>query len=189
MRKGSLLALAALLLGAGPVHAQATISEGMSPGQVRAAFGEPATVRTAGEWSYWYYHNGCPRRCGSDDVVFFQGDRVVAAVLRTGARRFAGPRADRALEAAGGTAERQRREGGGVYVEPSEPVTVGGVRIETAPARTVVVDAEVEGAVDLRVDGEPETSVDRVHERNVERARERESSVDRARRLREERRP
>jgi hypothetical protein len=126
-----LLAGLALLLAASPANAQATISEGMTTDQVRATFGAPATTRAAGEWTYWYYHNGCPRRCGSDDVVFFRGDRVVAAVLRTGARRFSGPAADRALEAAGATAD---RDGAGMYLPAAETVTVGGVRMESAPA-------------------------------------------------------
>ncbi len=126
MKKQLLTAAAALLVAAGPAHAQATISEGMSAEQVRGAFGAPATTRAAGDWTYWYYHNGCPRRCGSDDVVFFRGDRVIAAVLRTPARRFAGPRADRALEAADRDGAHRPAEG--------EPVVVGEVRVEGRPA-------------------------------------------------------
>ncbi len=198
------LLLAALLLAAlpaPPAHAQSTITEGMTPEQVSAAFGVPATVRTAGDWSYWYYHNGCPRRCGSDDVVFFREQRVVAAVLRTSARRFSGPAAHRALEAASDLPD---REAAGVYLPAAAPVRVGGVRVESAPAEVIVVR---EGAVtgsDLAVPadsaipadsaaapplGEAESSVDRAHQRNLERAAERESAVDRARRLRDERRP
>ncbi len=94
------LFVALLLLASAPVQAQSVISQGMTPEQVRETFGAPATTRTSGEWTYWYYHNGCPNRCGSDDVVFFREERVVAAVLRTRARRFSGPRADDALGAA-----------------------------------------------------------------------------------------
>jgi hypothetical protein len=193
--KTILLVAAALLFAAPPANAQRTISEGMSAEQVRAVFGAPATVRTAGEWTYWYYHNGCPRRCGSDDVVFFRDQRVVAAVLRTAARRFAGPAAAPALEAAGGL---EPGDGVGMYLPARDPVTVGGVRVESVPAGVIVVPAEptvvnAEPTVgaDLLVEtqAEPETSVDRAHQRNLERAEERESAVDRARRIRDERQP
>jgi hypothetical protein len=192
MQKTILLAAAAILLAAGPAPAQATISEGMSGAQVRAAFGAPATTRAAGDWTYWYYHNGCPRRCGSDDVVFFRDDRVIAAVLRTPARRFSGPPADRALDAAGATAD---REGTGMYIPAaSAPVTVGGVRVESVrpeefivgpggATEFVVSPPETEPA-DEGADA-PTTSVDRAHERNLERAQERETATERARRIRE----
>jgi hypothetical protein len=99
------LAAAAVLLAAGPAPAQATISEGMSGAQVRAAFGAPATTRAAGDWTYWYYHNGCPRRCGSDDVVFFRDGRVViAAVLRTSGSPLHGPARGRRAGAGAGRA-------------------------------------------------------------------------------------
>lgn len=133
MKKSMLLAGAALLLAAAatPAHGQATISPGMTAEQVRDRFGTPATTRVAGEWVYWYYHNGCPVRCGSDDVVFFRNERVVAAVLRTARRRFAGPAADDALEAAGGNEQ--------VNAAPSDGrARVGGVRVEE-PATTLIV--------------------------------------------------
>jgi hypothetical protein len=94
---------AAFALGT-PAAAQ-TISQGMTTAQVRSALGEPVTVRTAGDWSYLYYLNGCAVRCGSDDVVFVQNDRVVAAVFRTDRRRFAGPSAVAALDRADGARE------------------------------------------------------------------------------------
>ncbi|HEU0055578.1 MAG TPA: hypothetical protein VFQ39_20460 [Longimicrobium sp.] len=157
MRKSIVLAAALVVTAAAPAVAQRTIAAGMTPAQVRTAFGAPATTRVAGEWAYWYYQNGCPRRCGSDDVVFFHDDKVVAAVLRTGARRFSGPAANRALEpyddvtAAGGTPaerpldlgvrgnpltpeererQRQERERGVEESSESPPARVGGVRVE-----------------------------------------------------------
>ncbi|HEU4559936.1 MAG TPA: hypothetical protein VFS20_18955 [Longimicrobium sp.] len=96
------IAAALLVFSALPAAAQRVISAGMSPDQVRDVFGAPARTRGEGEWSYWFYSNGCPNRCGSDDVVFFRGDRVVAAVLRTSARRISAPPAADALEQAGG---------------------------------------------------------------------------------------
>ncbi|HEU0299739.1 MAG TPA: outer membrane protein assembly factor BamE, partial [Longimicrobium sp.] len=136
-----LLAAAAVALAAGSAGAQATIRPGMTTDQVRATFGAPATSRAAGDWTYWYYHNGCPVRCGSDDVVFFQHDRVVAAVLRTARRRFAGPAADEAIS---------RAEGGATGVGSEQrvndapagqgPARVGGVRVDGAqPAAEVII--------------------------------------------------
>jgi hypothetical protein len=124
MKKAMLLALAAISAAAAPAAGQ-TIAQGMTPAQVQAEFGAPATSRAAGEWTYWYYHNGCPNRCGSDDVVFFQNERVVAAVLRTGRRRYQGPQADDALRATddGNSAVR-------VNDAPAGTVIVGGVRVE-----------------------------------------------------------
>jgi hypothetical protein len=90
------------LLAAAPAAAQRMISLGMNPEQVRASFGEPARTRAEGDWSYWFYVNGCPNRCGSDDVVFFREEKVVAAVLRTRARHISSPPAADALEQAGG---------------------------------------------------------------------------------------
>lgn len=90
-------------LSAAPAAAQGgMIAQGMTPAQVRDLFGAPARTRESGDWTYWYYSNGCPRRCGSDDVVFFQNERVVTAVLRTRRRMVSGPAPANALERAGG---------------------------------------------------------------------------------------
>jgi hypothetical protein len=98
------IAAALLVFSALPAAAQRVINPGMTPEQVRGSFGSPARTRAEGEWSYWFYSNGCPNRCGSDDVVFFRGERVVAAVLRTRARRIASsPAAADALQQAGGS--------------------------------------------------------------------------------------
>lgn len=101
MRTLLLLFVASLLLAL-PAWAQrsGTIRPGMTADDVRSIFGPPASVRQAGEWSYLYYLNNCPVRCGSDDVVFLQADTVVAAVLRAPYRRFAGPGASAALREA-----------------------------------------------------------------------------------------
>ena len=136
---------AALVLGT-PAAAQ-TISQGMSTAQVRSVLGDPVTVRTAGDWSYLYYLNGCAVRCGSDDVVFVQNDRVVAAVFRTGRRRFAGPSAVAALDRADESREsglvRSAQRGRGeapiqmrdIRSEPAEEL-IEGAREE--PGRTII---------------------------------------------------
>jgi len=161
MKKAMLLA-AALSAASVPAAGQ-TISQGMTTEQVRGQFGAPATSRAAGEWTYWYYQNGCPVRCGSDDVVFFQNDRVVAAVLRTSRRRYAGPRADDALRAADDGTSAVRVDGraaegtvivGGVRVEGAAPAEQGNVIIVPAP-----VDAQEGTPVPAREGrpGEPST--------------------------------
>jgi hypothetical protein len=140
------LVAAALVLGS-PAAAQ-TISQGMTTAQVRAALGEPVTVRTAGDWSYLYYLNGCAVRCGSDDVVFVQNDRVVAAVFRTARRRFSGPGAVAALDRADPSREsglirspaRSAREAPPIQMrdirnEPAEEL-IEGAREE--PGRTII---------------------------------------------------
>jgi hypothetical protein len=158
-RTARILAVA-LLAATSPAAAQ-TISPGMTSSQVRSILGDPVTVRNAGDWSYLYYLNGCAVRCGSDDVVFIQNDRVVAAVFRTGRRRFAGPVAGVALDGTAGrppsgrgdydagmvqldeTPERptQMRVRQGAREEPGRTIIgrpgaarVGGVRLEAGDA-------------------------------------------------------
>jgi hypothetical protein len=171
MKKVMLLAAAAFSLAAAPAAGQA-ISQGMTAAQVQAQFGAPATTREAGEWTYWYYHNGCPVRCGSDDVVFFQNGRVVTAVLRTGRRHYAGPRADDALQATDdGTSAVRAGD------RPAEgTVIVGGVRVEggTPPRAGVIVvpapaDAEEGTPVPAREGrpGEPSMTVIQRSEANI----------------------
>ncbi|HEU0015450.1 MAG TPA: hypothetical protein VFQ45_17300 [Longimicrobium sp.] len=199
MKRAILPLLAAALLGAAPAAAQGTISTGMTPDQVRAAFGTPATVRVAGEWAYWFYHNGCPVRCGSDDVVFFRGDRVVSAVLRTRARRFTGGSANDALEAAGsdddaGTATlRVRGDNVDAGATTGGSLRVGGIRVRDDAGRDAAAPASgdviiIPSTARARERGEirdtvtvvprDTSSVDRAHQRNVERADT--TSVDRA---------
>jgi hypothetical protein len=143
---------AALLAAASPAAAQ-TISPGMTTAQVRSQLGEPVTVRSAGDWSYLYYLNGCAVRCGSDDVVFIQNGRVVAAVFRTGRRRFAGPVAGVALD---GTAKRSDSDAGMVRLDetPERPTQMrvrDGAREE--PGRTVIGRPGAARVGGVRVEG------------------------------------
>lgn len=94
-----LLAAIAVLIAV-PAAAQepATIRPGMSAREVVAVFGTPAVSRHAGDWLYLFYPNRCPIRCGSDDVIFLRDGEVVAAVLRSPRRRFAGAPASAILE-------------------------------------------------------------------------------------------
>jgi hypothetical protein len=126
-----MLAAAVATVSAVPAAAQSgMIAPGMTPAQVRDVFGAPARTREAGAWTYWFYANGCPVRCGSDDVVFFQNDRVVTAVLRTHRRAVSGPAAPTALERAGGDIDadaiRARAAEEGSAPSPSRPIRVRG---------------------------------------------------------------
>jgi hypothetical protein len=126
--------LAAALLAASSPAAAQTISPGMTSAQ----------VRSVGDWSYLYYLNGCAVRCGSDDVVFIQNDRVVAAVFRTGSRRFAGPVAGVALDGTAGdrsVSSRGDHDSGMVRLDetPERPTQMrvrNGAREE--PGRTII---------------------------------------------------
>lgn len=129
MRRVAYGTVLALAVGAATGHAQTTIRPGMTQAEVVAAFGPPAAVRTADGWTYLYYSNGCPRRCGSDDVVFLRDGRVVAAVLRSPRRRFAGPPASLALQAI----PEARVPGRYVPTPRREVPSVRGVRVQAEP--------------------------------------------------------
>lgn len=89
----ALVAIAVFFLSAGPpgpLSAQATIRPGMTEAEVRAAWGEPLTVRKIGEMTFLYFRNDCLRRCGTWDVVFLEGGQVVDAIVRDSNRRYDG---------------------------------------------------------------------------------------------------
>lgn len=157
MRRSILLAALGILGAVTAAPAQPLIQAGMTVDQVRAQFGAPAATRAAGEWTYLYYHNGCPNRCGSDDVVFMRDGRVVAAVLRTGRRRFAGPGAATALEQAGGTQSGRVEipRTGAREVSEGPPVRMQVRRRFSDSAAVAGVDDEPEAVVgDIRVTAE-----------------------------------
>ena len=146
-----LAAGAALLLPSAPAAAQ-TVRAGMTETQVRSALGEPAATRRSDDgWSYLFYLNGCAVRCGSDDVVFLQGDRVVTAVFRTGRRRFAGPAASSVLEGSSAAPARPASSGGA-----ARPAAAGRARaVEPAPGQATVTGIRVTlpGSEDMSVGG------------------------------------
>lgn len=67
-----------------------TISPGMTRSQVIAVLGEPATARTASEYSYLFYVNACGKACGMHDLVILRGDSVVDAIFRSPDRHYTG---------------------------------------------------------------------------------------------------
>lgn len=142
MQSRKLLFLAAgiaALLPSAPAAAQ-TVRAGMTETQVRSVLGEPAaTRRSADGWTYLFYLNGCAVRCGSDDVVFLQGDRVVTAVFRTPRRRYAGPAPAAVLEGAAAPAP---RDGGARATGASPgPATVTGIRVTIPGSEELSVGA------------------------------------------------
>lgn len=129
-----LLALSASIAFVLPAPAQEaqTISPGMTVDEVRSTFGAPARVREQGAWSYLFYANNCQPGCGSADVVFLREGQVVAAVLRSPARHFAGSAAAVALRT---VADSSARPAGSIRIDTTNGSVVRGIRIETQPAR------------------------------------------------------
>src|SRR5678815_3954393 len=75
----------ALFAAAGRLAAQQeprSIDPGMTRAQVVERLGRPKGERSAGEFTYLFYANGCLKKCGIDDVVTLQNDAVVDAIFR-----------------------------------------------------------------------------------------------------------
>lgn len=86
------LALALLCAIAAPSAAQAprSIDPGMSEAKVVERLGPADATRSAGDFKYLFYHNGCIKQCGMDDVVILQKDSVVDAMFRSADRSYTG---------------------------------------------------------------------------------------------------
>jgi hypothetical protein len=86
------LVFALLSAIAAPSGAQApkSIDPGMSEARVVERIGQPDASRVAGDFKYLFYHNGCIKQCGMDDVVILQKDSVVDAVFRAAERAYTG---------------------------------------------------------------------------------------------------
>ena len=127
------LALALLCAIAAPSAAQAprSIDPGMSEAKVVERLGEPDATRSAGDFKYLFYRNGCIRQCGMDDVVILQKDSVVDAMFRSADRSYTGksssPRAISAEAAA-------RTRPGTRDVPSGEVVQAGAPKADPAPA-------------------------------------------------------
>ena len=153
MKRWLLVALATAV-PAGAQQARTSIGPGMSEAEVRRAFGEPTVRRQVADRTYLFYANGCPIRCGSDDVVFLDGGRVVTAVLRTPGRYFTGPAvvglpSDARRSASAGRAERPVRNEG---IRMRMPGT-GRTSVGAAPPTRRIVVGPREGEVAAPADG------------------------------------
>jgi outer membrane protein assembly factor BamE (lipoprotein component of BamABCDE complex) len=108
--------LATISVGAQTVP---TIEPGMSQAQVVERLGQPMGVRTYGSFTYLFHRNGCEKRCGMNDLVVLDSDKVVDAVFRSSARKYSGdsssPRAIPASEA------RHSTTGGQLNTPPKKP--------------------------------------------------------------------
>jgi hypothetical protein len=88
-----LFVVLALVLVTSPLSAQGgpkTIAPGMSRAKVIATLGEPATVRSAAEFTYLFYRNSCGKECGMNDLVVLRADSVVDAIFRSPSRHYSG---------------------------------------------------------------------------------------------------
>ena len=127
------LALALLCAIAAPSAAQAprSIDPGMSETKVVERLGEPDATRSAGDFKYLFYRNGCIKQCGMDDVVILQRDSVVDAMFRSAERSYTGksssPRAIPAEVAA-------RTRPGAREVPSGEVVQAGAPKADPTPA-------------------------------------------------------
>lgn len=151
MQMSKLLFLAAgfALLPSAPAAAQ-TVRAGMTETQVRSALGAPAATRRSDDgWTYLFYLNGCAVRCGSDDVVFLQGDRVVTAVFRTPRRRFAGPAAAQVLEGSSAAPARSAPSAGGA--RPASGARARAVEPEPGQATITGIRVTLPGSEDVSV--------------------------------------
>lgn len=89
-----------------------TVSPGMDRDQVIAVWGKPVAERSEGSWTYLYFRNGCEASCGTFDVVFLEGGKVVDAIVRGAGHVYDGtsssPRGRKAeptISSTSGTAE------------------------------------------------------------------------------------
>jgi hypothetical protein len=72
-----------------PVHT-GTVNPGMTREDVIGVWGDPVTERVADGRGYMYFRNGCEVRCGTYDVVLFDGGQVVDAIVRGSGHVYAG---------------------------------------------------------------------------------------------------
>ena len=132
------LALALLCAIAAPSAAQAprSIDPGMSEAKVVERLGGPDATRSAGDFKYLFYRNGCIKQCGMDDVVILQKDSVVDAMFRSADRSYTGKSSSpRAIPA--DVAARSRP---GTREVPSGEVVQAGTPKDTAPANAAGAD-------------------------------------------------
>ena len=132
------LALALLCAIAAPSAAQApkSIDPGMSEAKVVERLGEPDATRSAGDFKYLFYRNGCIRQCGMDDVVILQKDSVVDAMFRSADRSYSGKSSSpRAIPA-----EVAARTRPGAREVPSGEVVQAGAPKDTAPTKPAGAD-------------------------------------------------
>jgi hypothetical protein len=145
------MAVIAILLVPGSAATQGiqTIRPGMSTDEVKGVFGEPAAIRSYGEYTYFFYQNGVEPEYGTADIVFFEGNQVVDAVLRSSWREYAGESSSPKGTVASPTP-------GGMYLEV--PGQVEAVEVRTAQPRETQPRAAQPPPLPLAVTGGSEFS-------------------------------
>ena len=124
---------------AAPAAAQApkSIDPGMSQAQVAERLGNPDASRVSGEFTYLFYHNGCIKKCGMDDVVILHKDSVVDAMFRSPEREYTGKSSSpRAIPA--DLAAHNRPRGPEI---PSEAVQAGNPSADSAAKQPARLDS------------------------------------------------
>ena len=141
----SLTALAAILLLVVVASAQQdqTIEPGMTTDQVKLVFGEPQSTASYGNFTFYFFENGCHEECGMADVVFFEGGQVVDAVLRAPWRAYAGesssPKGVMPRATPGGERLQVPNQVQGVEVRPTTVPTPQPIEDDTVKADTTGV--------------------------------------------------
>ena len=138
----AMLFLAGGLAAQGTQRPTQTIDPGMTEQAVQEAMGKPLVVRSRGNYTYYFYDNGCEKTCGFPDLVIFQSGQVIDAVFRASWHQYTGnssspkgvvPRANPGGERLNVPAGRVE----GVEVRPAPDTvrdTVPGVQRDTVPA-------------------------------------------------------
>jgi hypothetical protein len=75
---------------AASAQSTASIDPGMTRAQVVGKLGEPLSARTYESFTYLLYKNGCEKKCGMNDLVVLDSNKVVDAVFRSAARKYTG---------------------------------------------------------------------------------------------------
>ncbi len=141
----SMTAWAAIMMLAVAADAQENqiIEPGMTMEQVKLVFGEPQSTSSYGDFSFYFYENGCHVECGTADVVFFQNGQVVDAVLRAPWRGYAGesssPKGVMPRATPGGERLQVPNQVQGVEVRPARVPTPQPIEEDTVKADTTGV--------------------------------------------------
>lgn len=141
----SLTAMAAIMLLVVVASAQEDqmIEPGMTLDQVKLVFGQPQSTSAYGNFTFYFYENGCHAECGMADVVFFQNGQVVDAVLRAPWRGYAGesssPKGVMPRATPGGERLQVPNQVQGVEVRPARVPTPQPIEDDTVKADTTGV--------------------------------------------------
>ncbi|UCF19922.1 MAG: hypothetical protein JSU87_00475 [Gemmatimonadota bacterium] len=143
-RVAALFAAVALFAGTAEAQQVRTIRPGMTTAEVITALGAPAVTSARGNFTYYFYDNGCEQRCGFLDLVIFDNGRVVDAVLRAPWHAYEGE-----SSSPKGTVPRPTPAG----MRLDLPAAVEGVEVRQAPQVPLPVPADTTRADTTRTGG------------------------------------